>query len=43
MHTRDNNKISKEQQWLKQNKEAIKKQNARIKKYGSFSDKIKRF
>ena len=42
MHTKDN-KNAKEQQWLKQNKEAIKKQNARIKKYGSFSDKIKRF
>ena len=32
-----------EQEWLKENKEAIDKQNERIKKYGSFSDAYRRF
>ena len=33
----------KEQEWLKENKEAIEKQNERIKKEGSFSDEHRRF
>ena len=33
----------KEQQWLKENKEAIDEQNERIKKYGCFSDEHRRF
>ncbi len=32
-----------EENWLKENKEAIEKQNKRIEKFGSFSDGIRRF
>jgi len=32
-----------EQQWLKENREAIDAQNERMEKYGSFSDGIRRF
>jgi len=33
----------KEQEWLKENKEAIEKHNERIEKYGCFSDDLRRF
>ncbi len=33
----------KEKIWLKENKEAIDKQNERIKKHGCFSDEHRRF
>ncbi len=33
----------KEQQWLKENKEAIDEQNKRIEKHGCFSDAYRRF
>jgi len=36
-------KKRKEEEWLEENKEAIDKQNERIEKYGSFSDKYRRF
>jgi len=36
-------KKRKEQQWLKENKEAIDKQNERIEKHGCFSDEHRRF
>ena len=32
-----------EKEWLKENEEAINKQNERVEKYGSFSDGIRRF
>ncbi|MBA1419678.1 MAG: type II toxin-antitoxin system CcdA family antitoxin [Epsilonproteobacteria bacterium] len=44
-----NNRIEKvthtkqEQEWLKENKEAIDEYNKRIEKYGYFSDKYRRF
>ena len=34
---------AKEQEWLKENKEAIDKQNERIEKEGAFSDEYRRF
>ena len=36
-------KKRKEKEWLEEDKEAIDKQNERIKKYGCFSDGIRRF
>ena len=33
----------KEQEWFKENKEAIDEYNKRIEKYGCFSDGIRRF
>lgn len=33
----------KEQQWLEENREAIEDYNRRIKKLGSFGDKVRRF
>jgi len=39
----ENNIKQREKEWLKENKEAIGKQNERMKKYGSFSDAYRRF
>jgi len=36
-------KEKKEQVWLKENREAIDKQNERLQKYGCFSDEHRRF
>ena len=36
-------KAKKEQEWLKENKDAIDKHNERIEKYGCFSDAYRRF
>ncbi len=40
---KDIKKTKKEQEWLKENKEAINGQNERITKYGCFSDAYRRF
>ena len=40
---KDIQKTKQEQEWLKENKEDIDKQNKRIEKYGCFSDGIRRF
>jgi post-segregation antitoxin (ccd killing protein) len=34
---------SKKEKWLEENREAIEKQNERIRTHGSFSDDIRRF
>jgi len=34
---------TREQSWLKENKEAIEKQNERMEREGSFSDEYRRF
>jgi len=41
--TRQSINNKKEQEWLKENKEAIYKQNERIEKEGLFSDGYRRF
>ena len=40
---KDIQKTKQEQEWLKENKEAIDEYNKRIEKYGCFSDKYRRF
>jgi post-segregation antitoxin (ccd killing protein) len=41
--THTDNIKQREKVWFKENKEAIDKQNERIKKYGCFSDEHRRF
>jgi len=41
--SKDVAKTKKEQEWLKENKEAIEKQNERIEREGSFFDAYRRF
>ena len=40
---KDIQKTKQEQEWLKENKEAIDEYNKRIEKYGCFSDGYRRF
>jgi len=41
--SKDVAKTKKEQEWLEENKEAIEKQNERMKKRGLFGDEYRRF
>jgi len=41
--THNDNIKQREKEWLKENKEAIDKQNERMKREGSFSDEHRRF